>query len=84
MAAIVRLRSSKPKCARFRRERKHLLELQPARQDAGQHDVVAYILSEAKIIQPGETMDAKTLPKVVMANKIGFEPDPRAELELYR
>ena len=46
--------------------------------------VVAYILSEAKIIQPTETMDARTLPKVVMPNRDGFEPDPRPELELYR
>ena len=47
------------------------------------YSVVAYILSEAKIIQPGETMDAKSLPKVAMPNKDGFEPDPRPELQLY-
>src|SRR6478672_8467750 len=41
------------------------------------YSVVAYILSEAKIIQPTETMDARTLPKVAMPNKDGFEPDPR-------
>lgn len=46
--------------------------------------VVAYILSQAKIIQPTETMDARTLPKVAMPNRDGFEPDPRPELELYR
>ncbi|MGA9513941.1 MAG: cytochrome c [Pseudolabrys sp.] len=46
--------------------------------------VVAYILSQAKIIQPNETMDARTLPKVAMPNRDGFEPDPRPELELYR
>jgi cytochrome c len=48
------------------------------------YSVVAYILSEAKIIQPNETMDAKSLPKVAMPNKDGFEPDPRPELQLYR
>jgi cytochrome c len=47
------------------------------------YSVVAYILSEAKIIQPNETMDAKSLPKVAMPNKDGFEPDPRPELQLY-
>ena len=48
------------------------------------YSVVAYVLSEAKIIKPADTMDAKTLPKVAMPNKDGFEPDPRPELELYR
>lgn len=48
------------------------------------YSVVAYILSEAKIIQPTETMDAKTLPNVAMPNKNGFEPDPRPEVQLYR
>lgn len=46
--------------------------------------VVAYILSEAKIIKPTEVMDAKTLPKVAMPNKDGFIPDARPEFELYR
>jgi len=46
--------------------------------------VVAYILSEAKIIKPTDTMNATTLPKVVMPNRDGFVPDPRPELELYR
>jgi mono/diheme cytochrome c family protein len=46
--------------------------------------VVAYILSEAKIIKPTDVMDAKTLPKVAMPNKDGFIPDPRPELSLYR
>jgi cytochrome c len=41
-------------------------------------------LSEAKIIKPTETMDAKTLPAVTMPNKDGFVPDPRPEVELYR
>ena len=48
------------------------------------YSVVAYILSEAKIIQPSQVMDAKTLPKVTMPNRNGFESDPRPELELYR
>jgi cytochrome c len=48
------------------------------------YNVVAYILSEAKIIQPGETMNASTLPKVSMPNRNGFEPDPRPEVQLYR
>ena len=45
---------------------------------------VAYILSEAKIIKPTETMDAKTLPKVEMPNKDGFIADSRPELQLYQ
>lgn len=48
------------------------------------YSVVAYILSEAKIIQPGETMGPQTLPKVAMPNRDGFEPDPRPEVTLYR
>jgi cytochrome c len=52
--------------------------------DDDAYDVVAYILSEAKIIQPTETMNATTLPKVAMPNREGFEPDPRPELQLYR
>jgi S-disulfanyl-L-cysteine oxidoreductase SoxD len=46
--------------------------------------VVAYILSEAKIIKPTDVMDAKTLPSVTMPNRNGFIPDPRPELQLYR
>jgi cytochrome c len=46
--------------------------------------VVAYILSEAKVIKPAEVMDAKSLPKVVMPNRDGFIPDARPELSLYR
>ncbi len=46
--------------------------------------VVAYILSEAKIIKPTDTMDATTLPKVIMPNRDGFIPDGRPELDLYR
>ena len=46
--------------------------------------VVAYILSEAKIIKPTDTMDAKTLPMVAMPNKDGFIANSRPELELYR
>jgi|SRR5579859_252064 len=48
------------------------------------YSVVAYILAQAKIIKPIETMDATTLPKVVMPNRDGFEPDPRPEMQLYR
>src|SRR6476469_1417619 len=44
------------------------------------YSVVAYILSEAKVTQPGDAMNAATLPKVVMPNRSGFEPDPRPEL----
>jgi len=46
--------------------------------------VVAYILSEAKIIKSTDTMNATTLPKVTMPNRDGFIPDARPELELYR
>ena len=46
--------------------------------------VVAYILSEAKIIKPTDTMDATTLPKVMMPNRDGFTPDARPELDLYK
>jgi cytochrome c len=52
--------------------------------DPDVYAVVAYILSEAKIIKPNETMDAKTLPKVAMPNKDGFIPDARPELQLYQ
>lgn len=45
--------------------------------------VVAYILSEAKIIQPTEVMNAETLPKVDMPNRDGFMPDARPEAQLY-
>src|SRR5215468_3864059 len=48
------------------------------------YSVVAYILSEAKIIKPEQTMNATTLPKVAMPNRDGFVADPRPELELYR
>lgn len=48
------------------------------------YSVVAYILSEAKIIQPTDVMNKDTLPKVVMPNRDGFIPDSRPELELYR
>jgi len=46
--------------------------------------VVAYILTEAKIIKPTDVMNAQTLPKVAMPNKDGFIADSRPELELYR
>jgi mono/diheme cytochrome c family protein len=46
--------------------------------------VVAYILSQAKIIQPTDTLNATTLPKIAMPNRDGFVPDPRPEIQLYR
>jgi cytochrome c len=46
--------------------------------------VVAYILSEAKIIKPADTINATTLAKVTMPNRDGFIPDSRPELEIYR
>ena len=42
--------------------------------------VVAYILNLNGIIGPGETMDAKTLPKVKMPNRDGFVADPRPDV----
>lgn len=48
------------------------------------YQVVAYVLSEAKIIKPTDVMNAATLPKVAMPHRDGFEPDPRPEIELYR
>jgi cytochrome c len=48
------------------------------------YSLVAFILAEADVIMPNETMDARSLPKVTMPNRNGFEPDPRPELELYR
>jgi cytochrome c len=47
------------------------------------YSVVAFILSEAKIIKPTDTMNASTLSKVTMPNRDGFIPDARPELELY-
>ena len=43
-----------------------------------------YILSQANIIKPTETINATTLPKIEMPNHNGFEPDPRPELDLYK
>lgn len=48
------------------------------------YSVVAYILSEAKIVKPTDTMNATTLPKVMMPNRDGFISDARPELELYQ
>ncbi len=45
--------------------------------------VVAYVLSEAKIIQPTDIINADTLPKVRMPNRDGFVPDGRPEIQLY-
>src|SRR4029077_9547298 len=44
------------------------------------YSVVAYVLSEAKIIKPTDTMNAATLAKVTMPNRDGFIPDSRPEL----
>lgn len=51
--------------------------------DNDTYAVVAYVLSEAKIIKATDTMNASTLPKVVMPNRDGFIPDSRPELDLY-
>jgi cytochrome c len=42
--------------------------------------VTAFILAEAKIIDPSMILDAQTLPKIQMPNRDGFIPDPRPEL----
>jgi len=52
--------------------------------DDDTYAVVAFILAEAKIIAPADTMNAKSLPQVKMPNRDGFVPDPRPELSLYR
>lgn len=44
----------------------------------------AYILEEAKIIDEGEVMDAKSLPKVEMPNANGFFIDPGPDRLIYR
>jgi hypothetical protein len=48
------------------------------------YSVVAYVLAEAKIIKPTDSINAATLAKVTMPNRDGFIPDSRPELELYR
>ena len=45
--------------------------------DAQVYAVVAYILVQDRVIAPGATIDATTLPKVRMPNAEGFVPDPR-------
>jgi cytochrome c len=47
------------------------------------YSLTAYILSQAKIIQPDDTVNASTLPNVEMPNRDGFFPDPRPEVQLY-
>jgi S-disulfanyl-L-cysteine oxidoreductase SoxD len=42
--------------------------------------VYAYILAEAKIIDRPTSLDAGTLPRVLMPNRDGFVPDPRPEI----
>jgi S-disulfanyl-L-cysteine oxidoreductase SoxD len=41
------------------------------------YSLTAFLLAENKIIDPGEVMDAKQLPKVVMPAKKFFVPDDR-------
>lgn len=41
--------------------------------------VSAYILSQAKIVPDGATLDARSLAAVRMPNRDGFIPDPRPE-----
>jgi len=52
--------------------------------DKDVYSVVAYTLSEAKIIKPTDAMNAATLPKVMMPNRDEFIPDARPELDLYQ
>lgn len=47
--------------------------------DEQTYAVVAYILAEGHVIQPTDTLDAATLPKVRMPNAAGFVPDPRRQ-----
>ena len=42
--------------------------------------ISAYILSEAKIVGPDVTLDARTLPQVQMPNRNGFVADHRPEI----
>ena len=46
--------------------------------------LVAYILGEANVIPKTATVDAQTLPEIIMPNRNGFVPDARPELELLR
>lgn len=48
------------------------------------YSVVAFILSEAKVIKSTDTVNAQTLPKIAMPNRDGFIPDARPELQLYQ
>lgn len=41
--------------------------------------VTAYLLSNAGIVPEDATLDAASLPKVVMPNREGFHPDPRSQ-----
>ena len=41
--------------------------------------MTAYILSEAKIVPPDASLDAKSLAAVRMPNRDGFIADPRPE-----
>lgn len=48
------------------------------------YSLVAYILSEGKVISSNQILDASNLPKIQMPNRNGFIPDNRPELSLYR
>ena len=43
------------------------------------YSLVAFILSEAKIIPASQVIDRTTLPQIHMPNRGGFVPDPRPE-----
>jgi cytochrome c len=47
--------------------------------DADTYSLVAFILSKARIIDPKQAIDARTLPRIAMPNRDGFVPDPRPE-----
>ena len=44
------------------------------------YDLVAFILSKARIIKPDQPVNSVTLPKISMPNRNGFVPDPRPEI----
>lgn len=43
--------------------------------------ITAYVLFLNGIVQEGDVMDAKSLPKVRMPNRDGFVPDPRPDVK---
>jgi S-disulfanyl-L-cysteine oxidoreductase SoxD len=44
------------------------------------YSVTAYVLHLNGLVKEEETIDAKTLPKIVMPNRNGFVPDPRPDV----